>query len=134
MTDFQAKMGRIQLEKLPLFLKQREELAHLYDTYLQNGEGIIMPQRGGIYYRYVTRIPEGKLKRALATMRQEGIDVQQPVFRPLHRYLGLNGFPTTDKVYAEALSLPLYPRLKSESVKTIAHLLATSLEQGVDND
>jgi perosamine synthetase len=129
MTDFQARMGLIQLGKLPLFLKQREELARLYDTYLQEKEGIIVPQHRGIYYRYVVRIPEGKLKGVVAKMQQEGIYVQQPVFCPLHRYLGLNGFPATDKVYAEALSLPLYPRLQYESLKTIARLLVTSLEQ-----
>jgi len=129
MTDFQGKMGRIQLEKLPFFLKQREERARLYDKYLQEVQGITMPQRSGIYYRYVVRIPGGKLARVIARMHHEGIDVQEPVFRPLHRYLGLDGFPATDKVYAEALSLPLYPRLEVAAVKSIARSLATSLEQ-----
>jgi perosamine synthetase len=133
MTDFQARMGRIQLEKLPSFLKQREERARLYDKYLQDVQGMTMPQRGGIYYRYVVRIPEEKLNGVIAEMHQEGIDVQPPVFCPLHRYLGLDGFPATDKVYAQALSLPLYPRLEVEAVKSVARSLAKSLEQGKDN-
>jgi perosamine synthetase len=132
MTDFQAKMGRIQLEKLPSFLKQRQELARLYGKYLQEAKGIIMPQRGGIYYRYIIRIAEGRLKRVITKMHQEGIDVQQPVFLPLHRYLGFDGFPATDRVYAEALSLPLYPRLAADSVKMIARSLNQILEVGND--
>src|SRR4030042_6039323 len=66
MTDFQGRMGRIQLEKLPFFLKQREERARLYDKYLQDVQGITMPQRSGIYYSYVVRIPGGKLARVMA--------------------------------------------------------------------
>jgi perosamine synthetase len=134
MTDFQGKMGLIQLEKLPSFLKKREERARLYDKYLQEIQEITMPQRSGIYYRYVVRIPGGKLARVIARMHQEGVDVQLPVFRPLHRYLGLDGFTSTEKVYAGALSLPLYPRLEVEAVKSIARSLATSLQQGEDND
>ena len=129
MTDFQARMGRIQLGKLSFFLKKREELARLYDDYLQAIQGITMPHHGGIYYRYVVRIPGEKLTRVIARMHQEGVDVQPPVFRPLHRFLGLDGFPVTDKAYAEALSLPLYPRLEVAAVKSIARSLATSLEQ-----
>jgi perosamine synthetase len=128
MTDLQARMGRIQLGKLPSFLKQREERATLYDKYLKGLEGVLVPRQGGIYYRYVVRIKTRKLNRIIEKMHQEGVDTQPPVFRPLHRYLGLDGFVATEKVFAEALSLPLYPRITLDEVSYIAHCLDKIME------
>jgi perosamine synthetase len=129
MTDMQGRMGRIQLNKLPSFLKQREELAQLYDNFLRELKGVTIPPHGGIYFRYVVRLKGGKLNHVIEEMHNQGIDVQPPVFRPLHRYLGLDGFAATDKVFAEALSLPLYPRLEPEVVSTIALCLTKALEE-----
>lgn len=128
MTDLQARMGHIQLGKLPSFLKTREERAQLYDKQIKGLEGVIVPRQGGIHYRYVVRIKGGKLKRIIEQLHQGGIEAQQPVFCPLHRYLGLDGFEATEKVYAEALSLPIYPRLESEEVSSIALCLRKAVE------
>jgi perosamine synthetase len=128
MTDFQARMGRIQLEKLPSFLKAREERAQWYDKHIQGLKGVIVPRKGGIYYRYIVRIMGGKLDRVIGHLHREGIDAQRPVFRPLHRYLGFDGFASTERVFAEALSLPLYPRLEPEAVSTIALCLTEAMK------
>lgn len=128
MTDLQARMGRIQLGKLPSFLKTRKERAHVYDKHLRDLEGVMVPRKGGIYYRYIVRIPGGKLDRAIGHMHREGIEAQRPVFRPLHRYLGLAGFEATDQVFAEALSLPIYPLLKAADVRHIALCLKKAMK------
>ena len=128
MTDLQGKMGRIQLEKLPSFLKTREERAHVYDRHIQGLEGVIVPRQGGIYYRYVVRIKKRDLNQVIERLHHEGIEAQQPVFYPLHSYLGLDGFEATEKIYAEALSLPIYPRLESEKVRFIARCLSKAVE------
>ncbi|OGP52749.1 MAG: hypothetical protein A2Y65_12150 [Deltaproteobacteria bacterium RBG_13_52_11] len=134
MTDLQGRMGRIQMGKLPSFLKMREERAQLYDKYIKGLKGVALPPDKGIYYRYVVKISEGKLKRVLDQLQQEGIEVQRPVFRPLHQYLGLDGFEATERVHAEALSLPLYPRLEPEKVSSIALCLSKALEDSDSND
>jgi len=128
MTDLQGRMGRIQLEKLPAFLKVREARAQWYDQYLQGLKGVMRPRKDGIYYRYVVRIKAGKLDRVIGQLHREGIEAQHPVFRPLHRYLGLDGFATTERVFAEALSLPIYPRLKADEVRNIALCLRRAVE------
>jgi dTDP-4-amino-4,6-dideoxygalactose transaminase len=128
MTDFQARMGRIQLEKLPSFLKAREERAQWYDKHIQGLKEVIVPRKGGIYYRYIVRIMGGKLDRVIGHLHREGIEAQRPVFRPLHRYLNLDGFEATEKVFSEALSLPIYPRLEPEAVSTIALCLTEAME------
>jgi dTDP-4-amino-4,6-dideoxygalactose transaminase len=62
-------------------------------------------------------------------MHREGIEAQRPVFRPLHRYLGLDGFAATEKAFAEALSLPIYPRLKAADVNHITRCLKKAVEE-----
>jgi perosamine synthetase len=128
MTDLQARMGRIQLEKLPSFLKQREERAQVYDKYIKGLKGVALPPDNGIYYRYVVKVKEGKLTRVIEQLQQKGIEAQRPVFRPLHRYLGLDGFEATERVFAEALSLPIYPRIKADEVRHIALCLRKAVE------
>jgi dTDP-4-amino-4,6-dideoxygalactose transaminase len=128
MTDLQARIGRIQLEKLPSFLKIREERAQVYDKHLKGLEGVMAPRKGGIYYRYIVRIPTGKLDRVISHLHREAIEAQRPVFRPLHRYLNLAGFAATERAFAEALSLPIYPRLKAADARNIALCLKKAVE------
>ena len=117
MTDLQGRMGNIQLGKLPFFIEQRRERAQWYDKHLQGLKGVMVPRTSGIYYRYVVRIQGRDLDQVIEQLHHEGIEAQRPVFSPLHRYLGLDGFEATEKVYAEALSLPLYPRLTADEVR-----------------
>jgi len=128
MTDLQGRMGNIQLGKLPFFLEQRMERAQWYDKLIRGLEGVIVPRPGGIYYRYVVRIKGGDLEQIIERLHRQGIEAQRPVFCPLHRYLGLDGFEATEKVYAEALSLPLYPRLTADEVRHIALCFRRTVE------
>jgi dTDP-4-amino-4,6-dideoxygalactose transaminase len=129
MTDLQARMGRIQLAKLPTFLEAREQRAQWYDKHLKGLKGMMMPRTGGIYYRYIVRIPAGKLDEVINRLHRDGIEAQRPVFRPLHRYLGLDGFAATEQVFAEALSLPIYPRLKTADMRHVASCLKKAVEE-----
>jgi perosamine synthetase len=129
MTDLQGRMGNIQLEKLPFFLEQRRERTQWYDKHLRGLKGVMVPRKGGIYYRYVIRIKGADLDQVIERLHHEGIEAQRPVFRPLHRYLGLDGFEATEKVYAEALSLPIYPRIGSEEIRAIALALSRAVEE-----
>jgi perosamine synthetase len=128
MTDLQARMGRIQLGKLPTFLKAREQRAQWYDKHLKGLKGVMMPPKGGIYYRYIVRIPAGKLDEVIGHLHREGIEAQRPIFHPLHRFFGLAGFDATEKLFAEALSLPIYPRLKAADARHIALCLKKAVE------
>jgi perosamine synthetase len=129
MTDFQARMGRIQLKKLPSFLKAREQRAQWYDKHIQKLTGIVMPRKGGIYYRYIVKMKERELDQVISQLHRAGIEAQRPVFNPLHRYLGLDGFVATEQVFARALSLPIYPRLKDDEIRTVALCLKQVIEE-----
>jgi dTDP-4-amino-4,6-dideoxygalactose transaminase len=63
-----------------------------------------------VYYRFVIR-PHRGATRLLSELEKHGIEARRPVFRPLNRDLGLEGFPGAEEAYRTAVSIPLYPAL-----------------------
>jgi dTDP-4-amino-4,6-dideoxygalactose transaminase len=50
------------------------------------------------------------------------------VFRPLHRALGLGGYPEADRLWERSLSLPCYPSLTDAEVDTVVTALRDALD------
>ena len=122
MTDLQAAVGLAQLERLPEFLERRRRIALDYDEALA-GSSAGLPSvpdgRSHVYYRFVMRVPGGgagtdALSACMGRLEQRGVQCRKPVFRSLHRYLGLEGFPASEAAEREALSVPLYPAMTDE--------------------
>ncbi len=120
MTDFQAALGISQLKKLPHFVKRRRDIAERFNRAFKDSLSLKIPfsRSGHIYYRYVLRT-QGNIEKFIKSLRQKGIIAQRPVFKPLHQYLNLKGFPQADKAYQEAISIPIYPALKEVEIKNI---------------
>lgn len=123
MTDFQAAMGRSQLRKLPAFIERRREIAGRYNETLGK-LGVAVPQtrpdRDHIYYRYVLpRPPETFLK----AMQEMGVGCRKPVFKPLHGYLGLFGYPNTEAAWRKSVSVPIYPGLNENEIRTVTEAM-----------
>jgi len=128
MTDLAAAMGRIQLEKLEGFLEKRSRIAEWYDEGLAGAPVRLPPRNAGrVHYRYVVGI-DGNPDRIAAGMAKLGIEAARPVFRPLHRYLGLSGYEGTEECWRTHLSLPLYPDLSEEDVNRVCGCLRRVLE------
>ena len=121
MTDLQAALGRIQLKRFPAFLAKRKTLAKRYHRTLASLPIALpkeYPDRGHCYYRYVIKV-KGRVEPYLDRFRKTGIACRRPVYRPLHRYLRQTGFHQTDRVFRQALSLPLYPSLSDTEAEVI---------------
>ncbi|MFN3476004.1 MAG: DegT/DnrJ/EryC1/StrS family aminotransferase [Candidatus Methylomirabilales bacterium] len=119
MTDLEAALGLAQLKRLPQFLKRREEIANGYRERLSElplEQPLFVP--GRIFYRYVVKGP-GRADPFLARLQALGVEARRPVFRPLHRYLGQEGFPGTEEAWERAISLPLYPSLSDEEAERV---------------
>ena len=121
LTDFQAALGLSQLQRLPRFLSRRAAIAARYrerlrDLPLQPPQA--PPDRERVYYRYVIRGPL-PAEPYLARLQARGVEARRPVFRPLHRYLRLAGFPGAEEAWEMAVSLPLYPSLADAEVEQI---------------
>jgi dTDP-4-amino-4,6-dideoxygalactose transaminase len=127
-TDLQAAVGLAQLDRLPGFLERRVSLARQYREALA-GTAVTLPAvpsgRSHVYYRFVVRLSQRRsgsdeLSECLGRLERQGVQCRKPVFRSLHRYLGLDGFPASEAAEREALSFPLYPALTDEEA---AHVL-----------
>ena len=127
-TDIQAALGINQLKKLSLFIKKRGNIADIYNRIFQafNLDIPTVPvNREHIYYRYVVLVdnPQGFID----SMTKRGIACMRPVYKPLHRYLGLRGYATTDWIWERAVSIPIYPSLTDEEVSKIIESVKLSL-------
>ena len=130
MTDIQAALCESQLKKLPSFIESRKEIARIYNNMLEgivSGIPFVPEGREHTYYRYV--IPLENPLQFMKEMRKRGIECRRPVFKPLHRYLQLQGYPMTDDVWEKSVSIPIYPSLKVEEVHLIVDAINTILEK-----
>jgi perosamine synthetase len=129
MTDLQAALGRSQFKKLDSFLGQREALAEVYNEQLASLPcPLPLSQEGRIYYRYVVSV-QGNVTELSQKILQMGIEVARPVYRPLHRYLNLEGYPGAEMAWKSHLSLPIHPSLTSQDVHRVCHGLQQALKE-----
>jgi perosamine synthetase len=128
MSDIQAALGLIQLNKLPDFVQRRKEIALGYNGAFAD-LGIELPQGefDHVYYRYVLRA-EKDVSEIISRIQEKGVMSTRPVFKPLHRYLELrSGFKNTDRAYSTALSIPIYPSLTEEEHDKVKKAVSESL-------
>ncbi len=133
MTDFQAALGVSQLGRLPQFLARREALAARYEAALR-GLPVGLPaqpsDRTRIFYRYVVSV--WNAPETSARLLARGVECKSPVGRPLHEYLGADGFRHTETAARTALSLPLYPLLSDDESDTVVRALEATLAEQED--
>ena len=142
LSDIQAGLGCSQLSKIPTFISKRKKIASVYNKefercdfelpfilidgrhkcrpYIDGGLDKSSPYKGRerVFYRYVIRI-KGNVTKGLNELRRRGNICKRPIFKPLHRYLKIDGFKNSEKVYNSAISIPIYPSLKDEEIKKI---------------
>jgi perosamine synthetase len=129
MTDMQAALGLSQVARLESFLARRRAIAVRYHEAVRQ-TGLTPPSAPpGLehgFYRYVIHL-SGPVGPALDRARALGIGCRRPVYLPIHRYVGLAGFPETDAVWERALSIPLYPALTDHEIDRVVSALPAIL-------
>lgn len=116
LTDLQAAIGRVQLRRLPDFIRRRQTIAGMYNEAFHALPVAIPEPAGHVYFRYVIRTDR---RDALeAHMATRGVEVKRPVYRPAHHYLG-GEFPNAERAHRECLSLPIYPSLIDDEVRHV---------------
>jgi perosamine synthetase len=121
MSDLEAALGLSQLKQLPGFLKRRTLIANRYNnsfpsaTFRQEAISNSAPS----HYRYIIGIKNAS--DFIRQMRKNQVEIKKPIYKPLHKYLGLapRDFPVTEKVYKMAVSLPIYPSLTDKEINFI---------------
>lgn len=131
MTDIQAAMGIAQLKKLHSFLLKRVNIAKKYSSVLQgfcNVPSIRYKDRNHIFFRFPIQI-QGSVSKALNFFSERGVTCARPVFKPIHKYLQIDGFPNTDTIWSNTISIPIYPTLTDKEICKILDVLKLYLKR-----
>lgn len=129
LTDMQAALGLCQAKSLPEFIRRRQAIATRYTTALcglKADPPAGIPLHDHVFYRYVVRLPQ-PAEPAIAAFAKRGVLCKRPVFQPIHKYLGLAGFPGADLAWERALSIPIYPSLTDAEVERIVGAMQEAL-------
>lgn len=123
MSDIHAALGLSQLNRLDEYIQKRHQIAELYDKSFKNIP-VKIPTRDAenlsALHLYVILVEELKHKEIFHMLREKKIGVNLhyiPVHtQPYYRKLGFKwgDFPNAESYYRRAISLPIYPTLKSE--------------------
>lgn len=131
-SPLSAALARSQLAQLDEFIRARRAIAARYMRAFAGlpaglpGDG---PGSGGhVFYRFVLRV--GDVDGFVAACAGEGVTCRRPVYRPLHRYLGLSDadFPGAAEAFARAVSVPIYPSLSDEEQRRVIAAVRRALE------
>lgn len=127
LTDIQAALGRVQLGRLPGFVKRRREIAARYlDAFRDLPLGLPNPA-GHVFFRFVVSAGQrGELEEHL---QDRGVEAKRPVHRPAHHYFrigdevvavdGTGSYPGSEHAHDCAISLPIHPNMLDEDVQGV---------------
>ncbi len=120
LTDFQAAMGLVQIDKLPRLKRRRQELVRRYDEAFAELKGITPQNRPGdddtcwslmiVRARGRTALYQHLLAQGIRTQVHYVPIHTQPYYQD-HFDTRPGDYPVAEKYYAQALTLPLYPDL-----------------------
>jgi perosamine synthetase len=143
LTDLHSALGRTQLQKLPGWLRRRQEIAETYDgLFAKTPQVRPLDKQANLkhaYHLYVVSVGEGEdpeeIRRAtFLHMRSCGIGVNVH-YLPVHlhpyyqRSLGTRPglCPVAERAYQSILSLPMFPGLTDADVNRISETLLEAL-------
>ncbi len=123
LTDFQAAIGLVQIDKLPRLKRRRQELVQRYDEAFADIEGVTPQGRPDdddtcwnlmiVRARGRTALYEHLLAQGIRTQVHYVPIHTQPYYQD-HFDTRPGDYPVAEKYYAQALTLPLYPDLSDE--------------------
>ncbi len=140
MTDIQAALGVSQMQRLEQYVTRRHEIAKRYDKLLVDLPLTLPWQHPDSYsglHLYVIRLQLSKIKKThlevFEALRAKDIVVNLhyiPVhMQPYYQQMGfkLGDFPESERYYAEAISIPMYPALLNAQQDEVVAALKDSM-------
>lgn len=131
LDELQAAILRVKLRHLDEWNRRRQALAALYDANLPGGD-LLPPARPQeavhVYHQYVVRHPARERLREYLLGRGVQTQVHYPLpvhLQPAYTDLGYRrgDLPVSEMAAEQVLSLPIYPELDDDSVRTVCEVL-----------
>ena len=134
LTEMQAAMGRVQLERLDGIIAAKQEKANRLGPRIERIEGVRPPQQSGDRthtFMLYSIVVESARDVILGQMLEHGVEARlyfppahaQPVFRGISREL-----PVTEWLAEHLLSLPFHHRLSETDLDEILSILSEVVE------
>ena len=140
MSEIQAAIGNVQLEKLPSFLAKRRQNAQQLTKILEKNSRLILPceskDRQHCWYLYTARLKDGtesERNKIVDELKKKGVGAEVYYFNPVHQMpfyrenFGSAKLPETDKASKQVFSLPIHPGVTAEQVDYIGKTLLSLL-------
>jgi dTDP-4-amino-4,6-dideoxygalactose transaminase len=144
LTDIQAALALSQIERLDKFISKRRKIAHLYLKLLSQIKHLdplikVDDIKNSALHIFVIKIDFTKLtiskNSLMQKLRDQGIGSQVhyiPIpMQPFYRDLGFESarYPKAMEYYNSALSIPIFPKLKTRDIKRICKVLSETIEK-----
>lgn len=140
MSEMQAAIGNLQLEKLPSFVAKRRKNAEKLTSILKKSSRLILPfetkERQHSWYLYTARLKDGieaERNKLLEELKKKGIGAEAYYVNPVHQMpyyrenFGSAKLPETEKASKQVFSLPIHPGVTAEQVDFIGKTLLSLL-------
>jgi dTDP-4-amino-4,6-dideoxygalactose transaminase len=132
LTEFQAAIGLIQMDKMPALATSRQCEAQIYDRLLADSEiqqPSVLAGATHVYQSYVVQLPPAVSARRgeiIKRLKERGVETTIGTYHmPATTYFRQQGyyrpgaFPATDDVSARALSLPVFFGMTMEQQQVV---------------
>lgn len=146
LTDIAAALGISQSNRIDEFVSRRHEIANTYNDMFANTSvrrPWQHPDSYSAFHLYIARVDFSSLnttqKDVFGELRAKGIMVNLhyiPVYRqPYYQQFGYSGadYPESEKYYAEAISLPIFPDLNDSEQIFVAQTLLATIGEASEN-
>lgn len=136
MTDIQAAIGLVQLDRLPELTARRQANAAFLASALADVEALFLPVCDPgyehVYHQFTVRVPDRRdAFRAGMAARGVGTEIYYPRTIPaqaIYQDMGFNGFlPMAEGAVREVVSLPVHPGLSPADLEQIAWAVSDTL-------
>ena len=139
-SELQAAIGNVQMEKLTSFVAKRRRNAQQLTKLLERNSKLVLPyesaDRQHSWYLYTARLKDGteaQRNSILEDLKKQGIGAEAYYVNPVHimpfyrENFGSVKMPETEKASKQVFSLPIHPAVTSEQVDFIGKTLLSLL-------
>lgn len=142
MTDIQASIGIVQLERYEAMLKRRFEIIAMYDEAFKNDpiqclkhQSDIHRSSGHLYFTRIDGMNEAQRNKFIESMAEKGVSCNVH-YKPLpmltaYKRMGfdIGNYPNAYRLYENEITLPLYSTLSDEDVRAVIQAYRECLEE-----